>query len=222
MLCRSSLTLKHYFSSRLLCTLGCQSCQLRAWRGGHRRKCEDLRHRYDIMDESLRAIDSIDEEGRYFYTEYGLIPNIVQSLYSDSVFHLKLGHPSMVHFYENLKRVVRKEWWLFDEADTADEYMRKEKADDDSYVLHLSVLLCYDYVSYENENDVSVKDAFPEMTSLLNELAERFGSGAVMPAERYVAFFSPKQLPTFARDRKKYRSQMKAEAKIYLRKECHK
>jgi len=136
--------------------------------------------------------------------------------------------PNIAYFYQNLGRIVQKEWWLYDETDTLDEYEQKGTEDEEAYHKHLAVLLCYDYVSYEEANDVSVREAFPQLTSWLLELARTFGSGTVMSAERFLENCSlncndyvAHRLPC-AREKEKFRRQVKTLFKAELREKWHK
>lgn len=211
-----------------------KKCQLTAWRQGHKENCELLRFKQSILDSSLQAIDAAHESGTIHgiqlsaFLDYLMLPELIKTRTYDS-FGGSIGGPSMLYFYQNLGRVVRKEWWLYDEncnvARSGFSLPKNERLRQQYHTM-LCVMLCYDYVGYEKTSGVPFsKDAFPDFASWLDGIAGMLNGGKPMSAiefiENYTSFPNDRAFP-YSGDQAKHRRQLKADAMECLRQRFHK
>jgi len=179
------------------CRVACfcsHECIEAAWPLWHKHRCRHIRDDYERYCDSIAEVDGAHVSGvlpcgfelRYEH-DYGLATFIftAPSVYQHRV-RRKLNGPNMKYFYENLERVVRGEWWLWNSADD----VQQER--EDMYDI-IAGLLAYDYFGYAEQylNNGATLVPWNAMFEPEDLQADGFlESGPLMSAEYFLKRYS--------------------------------
>jgi hypothetical protein len=219
--CEANLKTKNECSGCNVALYCGRKCQVKAWKGGHKKACQNLNQRLELWMESLNVVDAAHESGMLHGIQLhaDLDYRILSAMYSvPSPYALSscgddLGEPSMKAFYENLGRVIRDEWWFYDNTSGVAEYKEFVEAygktgdEEGDYFLMLSIFLAYDYfkaaATGDGAHDPEVITSMFDSTSCVMGSSEAFGMQ--MPAWRFLEMYNTSRRITTSCDRLRIR-----------------
>lgn len=212
-----------------------RECQTNAWKSGHKTKCKDLKVMHGLFLESIDAIDAAHKTGELhgFQLNARWEYELTSAMFNIPIFDEegRRNHaesevpagPSMVFFYENLGRVMRGEWWVFDEPDSVHDY--ETKCEDHSmYCRCLGINLCYDYFGFAAAK-YGVVDPAKVISISHGDLFKELGTvfGVKMPPQVFLECF--KKAPerrTTTKDRARLRRHHEVRSLAAFRGQFHK
>lgn len=165
-----------------------KDCQRSAWHEGHKNTCQTHKQIYDATLEQLDIVDAAHEAGG---TMHGIYLNdeidyrtvmIMAGEVEDG-----MKGPSMEYFYENLARIDRGEWWIFNNPDSLNDF-----GDNRSTLAGITKVLCYDlhnYVASRNDGKVdssAIESLFGPDSEVMKQSRD---PGTKMPAEYLINFY---------------------------------
>jgi hypothetical protein len=193
---------------------------VKAWKTGHKEKCDTLAAKLKIHVDSVKIVEQVHETGRYQgikvseQFDYALIESILEHpiFHHTQSYQQTIMGPSMTIFYTHLKRVATGQWWFFKETDTLAVYREKIKKQAPTprseldYFFVLALLMCGGLVD----------------ESLARQGAAQFG-GLTMPAARFMEIYTHagKSLDD-DKDRARMRRQNRVNAMKIFRNKHHK
>ena len=224
-----------------------RECQLRAWKSGHKKCCASLKKRSNQFLESHKEINRFHETGGstvegfelQILTDYFIAARLVRSpcvypvITTEDGMELGLPRgPSMVYFYENLARVLRREWWVYPTTISLEKYTEKSKdnssREDEFFLEYLCFFLSHDIFGFVAERS---KESGIEEGTVMDLLLKKSPVAGIecdgMPMERFMELYHS-MAPQFGDgiayklDPKQYRKNMKAHTYNGFRETLHK
>jgi hypothetical protein len=207
-------------------------CQVKAWKSGHKKACQHLKEKHEMWNDSLGAVDAAHVSGMLdgiqlrAGLDYLLLSRmpISTSPYAGASCEHFLGGPSMKTFYENLGRVIRGEWWFYQNAPSASEYQEflvasgKTAKEQHCYFFMICSFLSFDY--FKHVSDPEVVTSMFDSTSFVMKSSEEFG--IPMPAEYFMSMYKSFKISASKDERLRVRTQAKARAWSDFRDSFHK
>ena len=199
-----------------------RDCQVAAWKQGHKPACKNLRSKFDEFQKSLKIVDEAhDDDGKTgvlegFTLNDGVDYDVLRrttlrvGVMTPDGEKVEFGLRSMEHFYDNLGRVVRGEWWFFPDADETTYKQEIEGGKDDGEVFRS---LC-DFMTYSSESDVLSVSG--EMLFLQTKNQTTF-----MPASRFLEKYHETDASFGKKDKKRLRRDMRNSAYSAFVKKFH-
>jgi len=202
------------------CKVACfctSRCIEEAWPSWHKRVCRQLRGNYIQYCDSIAAVDAAHVSGVLplcgfelkdkFDYETASAGLSFPSIFTKEV-RKKLKGPNMKYFYENLERVVRGEWWLWNNADDVEQ--------DEDYLRSVAHFLMYDYFDYAehhlNTSNDSALVSWNVMFAPEDFLVDFLEKGPLMSAEVFLKRYSSAKPWAGTADKKQLLEAMKAKA----------
>jgi len=143
-----------------------RECQVKAWRGGHKKFCAELKNIFAEYEENMRSVDEALANPAAHENKYSFKPSLAFDYFlaelvtfNPRLFPTKLPHgvssPSMKSFYENVSRVVAGRLWIYPEAVTGHPVEWKKcqadsKTAPDNRMMAVCEALSYDYSGTSN------------------------------------------------------------------------
>jgi hypothetical protein len=209
-----------------------RACQVKAWKSGHKKACQYLKEKNEILRDSLNAVDAAHVSGvldglqlRASW-DYKLLSMLctMPSPYVGASWEHKLGEPSMKVFYENMGRVISGEWWLYDDTPSVSEYLEFREAngktteEETFYLFVLGTFLSFDY--FKHVSDPEVVTSMFDSTSFLMRSSEKFGIS--MPADVFLQMYKNFKIANTNDERLGIRTALKAHTWSVFRNSLHK
>jgi hypothetical protein len=149
--------------------------------------------------------------------DYGLLKysHAMPHIYEGTVSEELLGEPSMDAFYKNLGRVVRGEFWFYEDANEV-AYREAQLSDEQCMRYHakLSFYMCYDYVAVVAPGRV----VFGENTGVMQDKEEL---GVAMPSTTFIEMYQAHR-KTHAIDRERLKREVRYDTLYTFIEEWHK
>jgi hypothetical protein len=230
--CNAALKMKNECSGCNVAFYCGKACQVKAWKGGHKKACQNLKERHERWKDARSVVDAAHVSGMLHGIQlradwdYILLSALysLESPYKNSSCERIIGGASMKAFYENLGRVIRGEWWFYHNATSVSEYKEfieangKTVTDEQNYFFMLSIFLSFDY--FKHEPDPEVNTSMFDSTSFVIQSSEGFG--IPMPAERFVEMYKKIKIATTNDERLRVRTQTNAQTWSAFRNSLHK
>eukprot|EP00546_Thalassionema_frauenfeldii_P016835 CAMPEP_0178898746 /NCGR_PEP_ID=MMETSP0786-20121207/2514_1 /TAXON_ID=186022 /ORGANISM="Thalassionema frauenfeldii, Strain CCMP 1798" /LENGTH=500 /DNA_ID=CAMNT_0020569523 /DNA_START=11 /DNA_END=1513 /DNA_ORIENTATION=- len=176
-----------------------RDCQVKAWKGGHKHKCKELKQQHKCYLASLKTVDEKYADGMTPIIEgitlseeidYSVLTNM---FCSNGPRLESVGSYSMKAYYENLERVFKGEFWFCDsehilvEQDYNTRFGTKQAAEKQLYFFILGLLThdffanleSDDFLDWDNAQDpAAAKQILIQQrwfTGFIQEMTEAFG-----------------------------------------------
>jgi hypothetical protein len=215
-----------------------RGCQVRAWKGGHKKTCKDLSEKWKSWKASLSAVDAAHASGILYgiqlraELDYRLLSSIyaMPSPFAGTSCEHELVGPSMDVFYENLGRVIRGKWWFYDDTASLSGYKeflqtsRKTLEEEAHYFAMLNFFLLFDYFKHaaivSGIQDPDLITAMFDSSSFVGRSSQDFG--IPMPADRFLELYKGNNTATRKDERLGIRKHMNSSALKDFRDSFHK